>query len=145
MKKISRCRTGIEILGFIAAFLIAIYLLIDFSTPKSFSDLNGNVRQIDSCKIICVTPDDIDEISLAYADLDGLLSQLEHLRYYKRGYYGSIMEGNLCHLFFFSEKQEMFSMTVSDLGKIYIGSTCYELGSEVNPEILTNYIKILLK
>lgn len=145
MKNTSRCRTGIKIFAFIVAIVIAIYLLIDFTTPKSFSDLSGNANRIDACEITCVTPDKIDEISLVGEDLDGLLSQLEHLKYYKRGFYGSTMEGNLSHLFFCSEKQEAFSMIVSDLGKIYMGSICYELGSDVNPQILSSYINMLLK
>lgn len=145
MKNTSRCRTGIMIFVFLAAIVIAIYFLIDFLSPKSFFDLSANANKIDACEIICVTPDKTDEISLIGDDLNALLSQLEHLKYYKRGFYGSIMEGNLCHLFFFSEKQEEFSMIVSDLGKIYIGSTYYELGSDVDPEILSNYINMLLK
>lgn len=143
MKNTSRFRTGIMIVAFLA--VIAAYLVIDFAVPKSFSDLSANAKGIDACEIVCVTPDSIDEISLVGDDLDGLLSQLEHLKYYKRGYYGSIMEGNLCHLIFFSEKQEVFSLIVSDLGKIYVGSTYYELGSDVKPEILSSYINMLLK
>lgn len=145
MKNTSRYRTGMKIFAFIVAIVMAIYLLIDFTSPKSFSDLCANADKVDACEIICVTPDKIDEISLVGDDLDGLLSQLEQLQYYKRGAYGSTMEGNLSHLFFFSEKQEAFSVIVSDLGKIYIGSSCYELGSDVKPEILSNYVNRLLK
>lgn len=145
MKNTSRFRTGIMLFTVCAVIAIAICLLIDYASAKSFSDLNANANRIDACEITCVTPDRIDGRSITGDDLDALLSQLESFKYYKRGFYGSTMEGNLTHLFFFSEKRELFSMTVSDMGKIYIGSTYYELGSDVKPESLSNCITMVLK
>lgn len=124
----------------IALIAAAIFLLNDRTSAKAFSDIFPNGGQFDSCQIICVDGEKL----LTDDELDDLMAQLKQLQYYKRGSYGDVMEGNVYHAFFSSQKAESVEVHISDTGKVYVGANYYEFAPEVDLQILSSYLESCL-
>lgn len=120
---------------------IAVFLLADRMIPKAFSNLCPNIERLESCQIIGIVADESKSAMLKEDGLDALLSELESIKYSKQGTYGSVMEGNIVTLFFSAKGEEVFSMHISDTGKVYIGNWCYEVASSG----LSDYMKTVLQ
>ena len=123
---------------------VAIFLLLDRVLPKSFSDFVSGADSFESCQIISVAADGDDAGMIAGEKLEGLLSLLNQQKFYKQGTYGNIMEGNIYILFFSSAQAEPIEIKISDLGKVYIGSVCYELAPDVPEDSISGYLETLL-
>ena len=132
-------------LGVLAGILVVIaaFLLVDRMIPKEFEDLCPNMQKPEACRILYAAADGSNMITLAGAELEELLSVLERLDYYKGGSYGSVMEGNNCHLFFSAQGEEQFTLHVSDAGKVYTQSSYYDFAPGVSPTTLSSYLQTL--
>ena len=124
----------------ITLVIAAILLIIDRTSAKCFSDIVPNNELFESCQVICADGDKI----LTDNELDDLLNQLEQIQYYKSGAYGNVMEGNVYIAFFASQQTDRVEVLISDAGKIYINSNCYEFASGVKPNQLSSYLDALL-
>lgn len=129
----------------ILLIVLAVLLLINFTSAKEFSDLCHDIEKFDSCKIFCVMVDREDEIFLTGDALDALVSQLQQQKYYKRGSYNNTIEGTVYHIFFSSPQADSFEMMVSDQGKVYIGSNYFEFSPDVSKEAISSYIETLFE
>jgi len=141
MKKnalLTRILIGIAGVVLLAA---ALYLLWNQMTPKAFSDIAPNDGQFDSCQIICVDGAKI----LSNEELDELVDRLEQLKYYKKGFYGDVMEGNVYHAYFSAWEEEPFLLHISDMGKIYTDTTCYAFSPNIDPKIISHYIEAIFE
>ena len=140
MKKKSLLISILLSIALIVLLTAAILLLIDRTSAKNFSDIVPKAELLDSCQVICADGDKV----LTNDELDGFLSQLDQLQYYKRGSYGNVMEGNVYHAFFASQQTGAVEIHISDAGKIYTNSTCYEFAPEADPQIISSYLEALL-
>ena len=128
----------ITIIALVAA---AIFLLMDFTFPKDFSDVVPHTQQYDSCKITCITTDNAREVTITGEEFINLMELVESIQYHKRGSYGGAMKGTIYHLTFSSSQGEHFQISVSDLGNVYIGSHYYDFGKNVDPQRISNYLE----
>ena len=133
------------IITLIALVAAAVFLLMDFTFPKDFSDVVPHTQQFDSCKITCVTTDSAREVTITGEEFTDLMDLLESVQYHKRGSYGGVMEGAIYHLAFFSSQGEHFQISVSDLGNVYIGSHYYDFGRGIDPQLISNYLEKCLQ
>ena len=134
MKKITK---SLLVIAGIAFIIAAVFLLRDRMSPKAFSDITPNDGQFDSCQILCADGEKV----LADNELDELVTRLAQLQYYKRGSYGDVMEGNIYHAYFSAWEEESFVLHISDAGKVYTDSVCYEFAPETDPQIVSRYLE----
>ena len=123
-----------------ALIVAAIVLIAGRTTTLEFSDLMPKKPKPESCQIICATTEGMNAIVLREADLEALVSVLESVEYVKAGSYDSVMEGTIYHAYFASQGEEIFSMHISDLGKVYIGKTAYDF----SPNVISSYLETVL-
>lgn len=123
--------------------VVAVLLLVDRMVPKEFGDLCPNMQKPEACRILYAAADGSNMITLTGTELEELLSVLEDVSYYKGGSYGSVMEGNICHLFFSAQGKEVFALHVSDAGKVYTQSSYYDFAPGVSPTVLSSYLQTL--
>ena len=107
---------------------------------KSFSDIVPNSELFESCQIICTDGAKV----LTNNELSALVSELEQLQYYNRGSYDNVMEGNVYIAFFTSQQTGTVEVHISDAGKIYINSICYEFASGIEPNQVSSHLEALL-
>ena len=129
--------TIILTIAVIALIVVAVFLIIDSTSTKTFSDIVPNGGQFDFCQVICAGGERI----LSSEELDELVARLEQIQYYKRGSYGEVMEGNVYHAYLSSWEAEPFVLHISDAGKIYTDKTCYEFAPETDPQIVSRYLE----
>ena len=127
-------------IAIIALVIAAILLMIDRTSAKSFSDIVPNGELFESCQIICADGAKV----LTDSELDDLIGQLEQLQYYNRGSYDNVMEGNIYSAFFASQQTGTEEVHISDTGKIYTNSICYEFASGVDPHRISSLLEVLL-
>ena len=134
MKKITK---SLLVIAGIALIIAAAFLLHDRMSPKAFSDIAPDGGQFDSCQIICADGEKV----LTEDELDELVARLEQLQYYKQGSYGDVMEGNIYHAYLSSWEEDPFVLHISDAGKVYTDSVCYEFAPETDPQIVSCYLE----
>ena len=123
----------------IALVIAAILLILNRTSAKSFSDIVPNGELFESCQIVCADGAKV----LTDGELEGLMDQLEQLQYYNRGSYGDVMEGNIYSAFFASRQTGTVEVHISDAGKIYTRSTCYEFAPGVDPRSISSCVEAL--
>ena len=126
-------------IAIIALVIAAILLMIDRTSAKSFSDIVPNGELFESCQIICADGAKV----LTDSELDSLMDQLGQLQFYNRGSYDNVMEGNIYSAFFASQQTGTVEVHISDTGKIYTHSTCYEFASGVDPRSISSYLEAI--
>ena len=134
MKRITKSLLAIAGLALIVA---VVFLLWDRMTPKAFSDIAPNDGQFDACQIICADGSRV----LSQEEQEELIARLEQLQYYKEGAYNGVMEGNVYHAFFSAWEKESFVLHISDAGKVYTDSVCYEFAPETDPQTVSRYLE----
>lgn len=121
----------------ITILVTAVFLLRDRMFPKAFSDIAPNEGQFESCQILCADGEKV----LNEKELEELVARLEQLQYYKQGAYSDVMEGNVYHAYFSAWEEEPFVLHISDAGKVYTDSVCYEFAPETDPQTVSRYLE----
>ena len=134
MKKITKI---LLVIAGIALIIAAVFLLRDRMSPKAFSDIVPNEGQFDACQIICADGEKV----LTDNELNELVARLEQLQYYKLGSYGDVMEGNIYHAYLSAWEEDPFVLHISDAGKVYTDSVCYEFAPDTDPQIVSRYLE----
>ncbi len=124
-----------------ALITATIILLADRTSGKKYTDLYPAPENFDSCQICYLSDDRVVDVTLTGKDLEDFISILAQPQYYKDGFYGSIIEGTLYHVFFHSQQAEGFSVKFSDQAALYIGPYRYS----IRPDIISGYIEEICK
>lgn len=116
---------------------LTIFLVAERSMPKEFSDIVPQAQSAQSCRVSYVSVDDQAEKEVTGGELEALLDTLGQTEYHLDGRAGSVVEGELYHLYF-TMPQSSVKVEITDQGKLRIDGKQYTMTSDtVSPYLHT--------
>lgn len=109
---------------------IAVFFVAQRSLSKDFSALYPNAESATSCNILHVTVESSSSKDLSSEEMDELLHILRQAKYHLDGAAGSVIEGNLYHLYFVSSQAGLTEIKLTDQGKLIVDSKQYSIDSD---------------
>lgn len=102
-------------------------LLADHMREKTVAEIYPDLGQVSSCKIMTVTISSEQERLLEGQELDVFLEAFSQVRCANDGRADNIYEGQLYHLYFFAQNQELDAVYITSIGELTVGSRSYRI------------------
>lgn len=102
-------------------------LLADHMREKTVAEIYPNLGQVSSCKIMTVTMFSEQERLLEGQELNSFLKVFSQVRCANDGRADNIYEGQLYHLYFFAQDQELDAVYITSIGELAVRSRSYRI------------------
>ena len=94
---------------------------------KTVAEIYPDLGRVSSCKIMTVTISSVQERLLDGQELDVFLEAFSQVRCANDGRADNIYEGQLYHLYFFAQNQELDAVYITSIGELAVGSRSYQI------------------